>query len=257
MALVTGGARRVGKAIAIELVRRGWRVVVHANRSADEAQAFAAAISAGVYGPGAAVAMTADLSEADAIEPLIRAAAGWCGRLDALVNSAAIWPRQSLEEATAADAQQCFTVNALAPFLLSRAAGLLMADQAQGGAILLLADIATRYDGRPYADHAAYHLSKAALPATVRTLAVELADRNPRIRVNAVAPGPVLCGTVPGEPAESSERVRHVRGAALVETGTAEGCGLAEHVAHAVAMLLENPFITGETLAVDGGGRLK
>lgn len=258
VALITGAARRVGKAIALELARRGMRIVVHANSSADEAEALANELADGGHGPKVeAVAMVADLSDAEAIEELVDDAANWRGRLDVLVNSAAIWPEQPLEDETAKDAIKCFEVNALAPFLLARKAGLRMAEQSTGGAIVALADIATRHDGRPYSDHAAYHLSKASLPGMTRVLAAELASRNARIRVNAVAPGPVLCSDVPGEPDESSERADHVRSSALVNTADPSGCGMAGHVAHAVAMLIENPFITGETLAVDGGGRLK
>lgn len=258
VALVTGAARRVGKAIGLELARRGWRILVHANSSADEAEAFAAELRAGNHGCRTeATALVADLSKSDPIQRLIDDAYAWRGRLDALVNSAAIWPEKKLEEETAEDALTCFRVNTLAPFLLAQRAGLRMTEQPSGGAIVTLADIATRYDGQPYENHAAYHVSKASLPGMTRALAVELANRNSRVRVNAVAPGPVLCSDVPGEPEAGADRAEHVRGAALVGTDAPSGCGMASHVAHAVAMLIENPFITGETLAVDGGGRLK
>ncbi|MEO1496469.1 MAG: SDR family oxidoreductase [Planctomycetota bacterium] len=256
--LITGGARRVGRATAIELARRGFRLVIHANSSIDAARALTDDLRAGTHAdPTDATALAMDLSDDGAAGRLVEDAIGWRGRLDAVVSSAAIWPSKPLEEETAADARKCFDVNALAPFLLAQQAGLRMAEQPGGGVIITLADIATRFDGQPYPDHAAYHLSKACLPGMTRALAVDLAKRNPRVRVNAVAPGPVVCGGVPGEPEESDDRVEHVRSAALVATDDPTGCGAAEHVAHAIAMLIENPFITGETVAVDGGGRLK
>lgn len=258
--LVTGGARRVGKACAIALASRGFRVAVHANRSVDRANRLAEALTSehGV----ACEAFQADLADEDAARGLVQAVAQRFGRIDALVNSAAVWPEQALEDVTAEDVRQCLNVNTVSVFVLSQAAGLLMAEQAAGGVVINLGDAATAYDGRPYRGYAGYHPSKAAIPGMTRALAVELAHRNARVRVNAVLPGPVLCEGLPDEPEEPAERRRHIRSQALIATDAGDpadpeqACGRAEHVALAVVALIENPFITGACLPVDGGGRL-
>lgn len=266
VALVTGGARRVGKAIAIELARRGARVGVHANSSLEEAYELCELLEE-EFGADAA-AFEADLSEegapVDLVERVTRhfarhgeASDAEAGRIDILVNSAAIWPRQPLEELTAEEARRCYEVNTLAPLLLAKEAGLRMADQATGGVIVNLGDVATAPDGLPPTGYAAYHASKAAIPSMTRALALELAERNPRVRVNAVLPGPVVCDHLPGEPEDPPARKEFVRNAALITTPDEGAYGRAEHVAHAVAMLVENPFITGVALPVDGGTRLK
>ncbi|QDT67178.1 Glucose 1-dehydrogenase 2 [Planctomycetes bacterium MalM25] len=266
VALVTGGARRVGKAIAIELARRGARVAVHANSSLDEAYALCELLEE-EFGADAA-AFEADLAEdgapADLVERVTRHFARFgeagdaeVGRIDILVNSAAVWPKQPLEELTGEDARRCLQVNTVAPLLLAKEAGLRMAEQATGGVILNLGDVATAPDGVPPTGYAGYHASKAAIPGITRALAIELAERNPRVRVNAVLPGPVICEHLPDEPEDPPARKEFVRKAALITTPNEGAYGRAEHVAHAVAMLVENPFITGVALPVDGGTRLK
>lgn len=266
VALITGGARRVGKAIAIELARRGARIAVHANSSMDDAYALCELLE-DRYGTDCA-AFQSGLTEEGAAEDLIdRVTRHFAqhgdggeeqvGRLDILVNSAAIWPEQPMEEMQADDIRKCFDVNTVAPLMLAKHAGLRMAEQATGGVIINLGDVATGHDGSPYKGYLGYHPSKAAVPGMTKALAKELADRNPRVRVNAVLPGPVICEHVPGEPEESAERKDHTRDAALIATPDEGAYGRAEYVAHAVAMLVENPFVTGVSLPVDGGGRLK
>lgn len=266
VALVTGGARRVGKAIAIELARRGARVGVHANSSLEEAYELCELLEE-EFGADAA-AFEADLGEASAPADLVdrvtrhfarhgEASDAEAGRIDILVNSAAIWPKQPLEELTGEDARRCLQVNTVAPLLLAKEAGLRMADQATGGVIINLGDVATAPDGTPPTGATAYHASKAAIPGMTRALAVELAKRNSRVRVNAVLPGPVICESLPGEPEDSPARKEFVRNAALITTPDEGAYGRAEHVAHAVATLVENPFVTGVALPIDGGGRLK
>ena len=152
---------------------------------------------------------------------------------------------------------KCLHVNTVTPLMLAKHAGLWMADQESGGVIVNLGDAATAHDGKPYRDYPAYHPSKAAIPGMTRMLAVELSRRNKRVRVNAVLPGPVICQHLPGEPPEPDERKDHARYVSLIRTGDEGGYGKAEHIAHAVAMLVENPFMTGVVLPVDGGGRLR
>jgi len=266
VALVTGAARRVGKAIAIELAQRGARVAIHANSSMEDAYRLAEMLEKhfGVDVEPFQANLSEQGAAADLVDRVTRHFAEFgeagdrlAGRIDVLVNSAAIWPEKPLEEIEAADALACYEVNTVAPLMLAKEAGLRMCEQPTGGVIINLGDAATGPDGAPYPDYPAYHPSKAAIPGMTRMLACELARRNRRVRVNAVLPGPVVCQHVPGEPTESTERQEHVRETALVTTPDEGGYGRAEHVAHAVALLIENPFITGVSLPVDGGGRLK
>src|SRR5205085_4192353 len=111
------------------------------------------------------------------------------GRLDVLVNCAAIWRPKRLEDVSAADVRAHFDSNVLATFLCGREAGLVMVGQPEGGCIVNVGDWA---EARPYPGYAAYFASKGAIPTLTRCLAVELGTRNPRVRVNCVLPGPVL-----------------------------------------------------------------
>ena len=111
------------------------------------------------------------------------------GRIDALVNNAAIWESKPLDEVTPEDVREHFEINTLGTFVCCQQAGLLMARRPTGGAIVNIGDWAIE---RPYPNHAAYFVAKGSIPTLTRTLAVELGLRNPRVRVNAVLPGPVL-----------------------------------------------------------------
>ncbi len=238
VALVTGsGARRVGHTIVTTLAQRGYRVAVHANRSLDEAQQTVDQLR--VVGIEA-MALQADLSDERQARELVDKTFDNFGRLDLLVNSAAIWPQQKLEEVTATDVRRCFEINTLATFVCSQQAGLKMVGQPTGGVIINLGDWATI---RPYLDYAGYFPSKGAIPTLTRNLAVELAHRNPRVRVNAVLPGPVMLP--PDLPADERELV--IRGTLVQREGSPQ------NVADAVVFLAENDFVTGVCLPVDGG----
>jgi pteridine reductase len=234
VALVTGGAVRVGAAIVRELAARGYRVAIHANTSLDRAQALVEELA---QSGREAKAFGADLRDEDATRAMIDRARRHFGRLDALVNSAAIWAPTPLETAAADDVRRFFEVNALSTFICCQQSGHIMAEQDQGGAIVNIGDWAI---ARPYRDHGAYFVSKATIPTMTRIFAVELA---PRVRVNAVLPGPVM---MPEEMTEA-ERQRAIDGTLLGRAGTPE------NVATAVAFLLENDFITGVCVPVDGG----
>ncbi len=242
MALITGsGAPRVGNVVARRLAAEGYRVVLHANRSVAAAEATVADLQAS----GAeAFAVAGDLRDEAIVRRLIDQAIAHFGQLDALVNCAAVWPRKSLEETTAADVREQFDSNTLSTFLCCQHAGLAMAAQPTGGAIVNFGDWAT---ARPYRNYAAYFASKGAIETLTRVFAIELAARNPRVRVNAVLPGPVM---LPPElsPAERAEAV----------AGTLVGReGSPANVADAVLFLLRNDFITGVCLPVDGGRTIK
>lgn len=238
VALITGaGRRRVGAVVARVLAERGFAVALSYNRSRETAEETVESMRRqGVE----ARAFQADVSDERQVERLIDQTARHFGRIDALVTTAAIWEPKPLEDVTAEDVRRHFDVNALGTFLCCRQAGLLMAEQPQGGAIVAIGDWATV---RPYRDYAAYFPSKGAVEAITRSLAVELARRNPAVRVNAILPGPVMLPDDVGQ----QERQR-VIAATLVRRE-----GRPEDVAHAVVFLLENDFVTGVLLPVDGG----
>ena len=242
-ALVTGGARRIGRAVSLELAARGMRIAIHANTSAHAAQELADQIKAD---GGQAIALTADLREEQAARNLVDQAHQAFGRLDVLVNSAAIWSPKPFAEVTSDDLMEHFQVNAVSSFVCAQQAGLIMARQESGGAVVNLGDWADGHDGRPYPNYAAYHPSKGAITAMTRSLAIELAQLNGRIRINAILPGPVLAS--PGETVEDTPEV--VQGNLLSDPGAAED------IAEAVAFLATSRFVTGVCLPVDGGKRL-
>jgi pteridine reductase len=237
VALVTGGGRRVGAVVARTLAGAGYRVAIHANRSLAEAQQMADEFTAA---GNSALAVVADVRDEAAVKKAIDQVHGQFKRIDALVNCAAIWKAKRLEEVTAADVREHFEVNTLGTFLFCQQVGLIMVPQPQGGAIVNIGDWAI---ARPYTDYPAYFPSKGAIPTLTRTFAVELASRNPKIRVNAVLPGPVLLPVdLPPE-----ERTLAISGTLLKREGTPQ------HVADAVLFLLANDYVTGVCLPVDGG----
>ncbi len=237
VALVTGGAIRVGAAIVRELAARNYRVAIHANTSLDKAQELATELKSDGH---EAATFGADLRDEDAARAMIDRARRHFGRLDALVNSAAAWSPTSIEETLADDVRRFFEVNTLSTFICCQHAGLIMMEQPAGGAIVNIGDWAAQ---RPYKNYGAYFISKGAIPTLTRMFAVELA---PKVRVNAILPGPVMLP----ENLSEAERRRAIQGTLLQRPGRPES------IAQAVAALLENDFITGASLPVDGGRTL-
>jgi pteridine reductase len=238
VALVTGsGKKRVGWHVADALAGRGYHVAVHYRTSAREA----AETVEHLRGRGvAAAAFQADLAEESAVRGLVRGVQDHFGRIGVLVNCAAVYKSLRLEDVTAADVRHDFEANVLGTFLCAQQAGLVMVGQPEGGCIVNVGDWAT---ARPYLHYAPYLVSKGAIPALTRCLAVELGTRNPRVRVNCVLPGPVLFPPDMPE-AEREEAIRST----LVRRE-----GRPENVAAAVLFLVENEFVTGVCLPVDGG----
>jgi pteridine reductase len=238
VALVTGsGKRRIGRFVAESLAKHGYSLVLHYRTSAAEAaEAVSELNKQGVE----AVACQADLTDENAARALVQSSLEHFGRLDVLVNCAATWKTWPLEEVTAADVRHHFEANVLSTFICSQQAGLAMLRQAEGGCIITFGDWA---EARPYLHYASYFASKGAIPTLTRCLAVELGTRNPRVRVNCILPGPVLL------PADLPEAER--RQAILATLVQREG--KPENIAHAVQFLIENDFVTGVCLPVDGG----
>jgi pteridine reductase len=237
-ALVTGsGKRRVGSHVADALAERGYALAIHYRNSATEANAAVAAYqSRGVE----AIAVQADLTDEKAVQALVAQTLAQFGRLDVLVNCAADWKSKRLEDVTAADVRHYFEINTLGTFLCTQQAGLAMAKQKEGGVIITIGDWAIE---RPYLNYAAYFPSKGAIPTLTRVMAVELGTRNPAVRVNCILPGPVM---LPEDLAEA-ERQQAIA-ATLVQRE-----GRPAHIGQAVLFFVDNDFVTGVCLPVDGG----
>lgn len=238
VALVTGsGKRRVGWFVAQALARRGLSVAVHYRTSTAEAKNTIAELRAlGIQ----AEAFQADLAQEDGVTGLVRGVLDRFGRIDVLANCAAIWARKRLEDVNAADVRTHFEINTLGTFLCAQRVGLAMVGQPEGGCIVNVGEWAVV---RPYLDYAAYFVSKGTIPTLTRCLAVELGRRNPRVRVNCVLPGPVML------PADLPEAERRE----AVEATLVQREGSPENIAQAVLSFVDNDFVTGACLPVDGG----
>jgi len=238
VALVTGsGKRRVGWHVAEALAQRGYALAIHYRSSAAAARESVESLRArGIE----AAAFGADLTDERSVAALVEQTLARFGRLDVLVNCAADWKSKKLEEVTAADVRHYFETNTLGTFLCCQQAGLAMVRQPEGGCIVTLGDWAI---ARPYLNYAAYFPSKGAIPTLTRCLAVELGTRNPRVRVNCIEPGPVMLP--PDLPEAEKQEAIH---ATLVKRE-----GSPENIALAVLAFLDNDFITGTCLPVDGG----
>jgi pteridine reductase len=240
VALITGGARRVGAAIVRRLHAEGFRVAIHCRGSRDEADALAAALNA-LRGESAVV-LVADLAEAAALPALAEAARAQWGRLDALVNNASSYRRTPLGSITEAAFDDLIASNFKAPLLLTQACAPLFGE---GGAVVNILDTLARH-ARP--GFAPYNAAKAALWSLTETLAVELA---PRIRVNAVAPGHIIWAeTTKLSAAQQAEELGDIPLGRL---------GDPDEIARAVAYLLapESAYLSGVILPVDGALRLR
>lgn len=238
VALITGaGRRRIGNVIARSLAAKGYAVGLHYHASQEAAEETAEEIeSAG----GSAACFQADVAKENEVERLFQKHMERFGRLDVLVTTAAIWEPRDLAGTTVDDVRRHFEINTLGTFLCCQRGGLIMAEQPQGGAIVTIGDWA---NVRPYRNYAAYFVSKGSIPTMTRSLAVELAARNPNIRVNAILPGPVM---LPEDLAQD-ERDKVVAGTLLKREGTPES------VAHTVLYLVGNDYVTGVCIPVDGG----
>jgi pteridine reductase len=229
-ALVTGGAVRLGRAIALALAGAGYDIALHYGRSAEAAVSTAEEIRA----LGAAChTVQADLRDAEALPGLVGAARAALPGLAALVNSASAYTQATIGATTAAIFDEQLAVNLRAPLLLTRA----FAEQVGRGSVVNIVDNKVGFNQFQYA---AYLLAKKGLAELTRMAAVEFA---PAIRVNGVAPGVVLpAGT------RSEEYIAwRVSGIPLRRQGSTDD------IAGAILFLLRSPFVTGQILTVDGG----
>jgi NAD(P)-dependent dehydrogenase (short-subunit alcohol dehydrogenase family) len=239
-ALVTGG-KRIGAAVALELAKRGADIGLCYNRSRDEAEKTAASI--GGLGRRTFVAR-ANLTNADECEAFVNEGAAALGRLDILVNMASIYTPKPFAQLTVEAYDENVAVDLRAAFVCSRAAWPHM-KRAGGGNIINFSDWLSR-SGRPrYTGYLPYYVAKTGVIGLTEALALELAPD--RIRVNAIAPGPILA------PPETTEDEL-----AAVEKATPLGAwGGEQSIVDAVLALLSCEFMTGETVRVDGGRHVR
>ena len=243
--LVTGGAQRIGREIALELAAHGWAVAVHYRTSAAAAAQTVAALRAA----GApAASFEADLAVAAECEALVPAVVQGLGRIDAVVNNASLFEYDNLASFSCEAMERAWRANTAPAILLARALHAALGDRpADGPADGPQAAVVNLLDQKlwnPNPDHFSYTLSKAALQAATTLLAQALA---PRVRVCGVAPGlTLLSGDM-----NSAEFAAAHRMTPLQRSSTPQD------VARAVRFLLESPAITGTTLLVDGGQHLQ
>jgi len=234
VALVTGAAKRLGRAIALHLAREGADVVVHFHRSAPEAQEVVTQIT---NIGRRAMSLAADLAIKSDIDNLVATINKEFGRLDILINNASNFLHADFASITEEIWDAALDVNLKAPFFCSQVAAPLL--KKTNGVIINLSDVAGFLGWTGYIPHS---VSKAGVSLLTRVLAKALA---PEIRVNAIAPGTI---TMPGDPPDLA--ADFIKRAPLQRTGTTDD------VTAAISFLINSPFITGEVLHLDGGRTL-
>jgi pteridine reductase len=235
IALVTGAAHRVGRALAVGLASEGYDIALHYHSSESKVAGAVDDISAA----GAnAVLFQSDLTQPEAPADLVRGVVEGTGRLDVVINSAAVMIRMPFGEVSADAWDSVLNLNLRAPFLIAQEAARHLPD---GGVIINIADLAAFETWPAYVPHG---VSKAGVVYLTRALARVLA---PRIRVNAIAPGTVLL----------PEHFDPAAAAHLTATTPLRRDGLPEDVVQAMRYLLRATYVTGETIVVDGGRHIR
>ncbi|HVY19555.1 MAG TPA: SDR family oxidoreductase [Bauldia sp.] len=236
VALVTGGARRIGRAIVEDLAAHGWAVAIHHHQSHAEAEQMVGAIAAS---GGRATMVMGDLADPDCHTEMIAEAAKVLGPVTLLVNNASIFEKDTIGALARQQWDRQFAVNLAAPVFLAEAFAKALAEGAEGNVINLL-DQRIWHPGPAYFS---YQLTKSALAVATETLAMALA---PRIRVNGIAPGPVL----PSAHASPEAFARQIASLPLQRQPELADFG------RTVRYLVENRSITGQIIALDGGQHL-
>lgn len=234
--LITGAARRIGRAIALDLAAHGLSVGIHYRKSRAEAEALAAEIAAA---GGRAAALDADLSNFDDVQSLIGRCTGALGQPTCLVNNASEFFLDTIGSVTSEGWDTHLDINLKAPVFLAQALYTSLPDGVEGNVI----NIIDQRVWRPTPDFFSYTISKAGLWTATQTLAQAMA---PRVRVNAIGPGPVLQSIHQTADDFASERQSTLLG---------RGPTLGE-IAAAVRFILATPSMTGQMIALDGGQHL-
>ena len=235
-ALITGAAKRIGAQIAKTLHSSGYNVIIHHNKSTQLAANLVNELNQ--QRQQSAISVSADLADVNSAATIINAATDSWQRLDCLVNCASVYLTSDPEQVDIRQWDEIMHVNLRAPYLLCAEAMSLLRES--NGNIINITDI---YALRPQAGHPVYCASKAGLLGMTKALALDLA---PSIRVNAVAPGPILW-------AEKNDP--SYKDIVLAKTPLAK-LGGAEAIAGAVSYLAEADFVTGEVIHVDGGRQI-
>ncbi|MEI2302505.1 SDR family oxidoreductase [Ensifer sp. MJa1] len=235
-ALVTGGAKRIGKAIVEDLAAHGFAVAIHADASFDEAEALAETLR---RSGARAVALRADLTDTAATSRLVERATQALGPLDLLVNNASLFKKDSLDAFDETVWNQHFALHVKAPSLLARD----FARQLPAGLAGLVVNVIDQRVWAPNPRFYSYMLSKSALWTATRTMAQALA---PNIRVNGIGPGP----TLPNERQDPNDFQAQVDALILRRGPTLEEFG------RTIRFLFDTPSITGQMIALDGGQHL-
>ena len=234
--LVTGAAKRLGRAIALDLAAAGWNVAIHYNSSQSDAQSAAQAVR--ILG-GETATLQCDLSKEAEVATLVGRAAGEIGPLTALINSASLFENDDWQNATRKSWDDHIETNLRAPMLLSQQFARQLPDGAHGNII----NIVDQRVLKPTPQFLSYSLSKAGLYWLTTTLAQGM---GPRIRVNAVGPGPTM-----KNPRQSDSDFNRQTGATILKHGAEP-----TDICAAVRYLLGAEAVTGQMLAVDGGQHL-
>lgn len=233
--VITGAARRLGRTLAIHLAKEGYRVVLHCNTSLKEAKLLQRELQTMGY---ESRVVQGDLTDLNGLEALFARFVESFGRIDALINSASVFSNTSLEETTVAKWQADMALHAGAPFFLAKMLYEHIRERASVGSVVNITDTQL---ASPPANRPSYYLSKAALAQETTILAKTLA---PYIRVNAVAPGLVLSNGE-DEYFTKMEKILPI-----------QRCGSPSDICDAVSYLLSASFVTGVSIAVDGGHHL-
>ncbi len=234
--LITGAAKRIGRQMALDLADDGWDVAVHCDTSVEEAMEVALLIRAKGR---KAVVVQGDLAEAGIAEKLIAGSVAGIGPLTALINNASIFEIDTVGDITADSWQRHLDINLRSPVMLAQAFAKQLPDGEHGNIINIIDQRVWKLNPRFFS----YTMSKSGLWTATRTLAQALA---PRIRVNAIGPGPAL-------PSARMSQDDFAKQESLTLLG--RGTSPAE-ISQAVKFILSQPALTGQMIALDGGQHL-
>jgi NAD(P)-dependent dehydrogenase (short-subunit alcohol dehydrogenase family) len=236
IALITGAAQRIGRALALDLARHGWAIALHCNASTAEAEALAMTLR----NQGSSIAvLPADLSNIQAVERLIPQCVAALGAPSCLINNASMFAYDEVATLRPEVWDAQLAVNLRAPVFLAKTFAAALPDGVEGNVI----NMVDQRVWKPTPRFFSYALSKSGLWNATRTLAQTLA---PRVRVNAIAPGPALKSIY-----QSEEEFRRQCEATILGRGTTP-----EEIARAVRFIVDAPAMTGQMIALDGGQHL-